>query len=116
MTIKSKEGYYVKVRSASCFWISSRRDNSELFRSNGVFDAEVVDVSEYPVSDEVYGTGMGNPNVSYYTYSATITDKTVQVSEDDWLSVNIQGGTDNSGVIVLDKAFVRTENGACYSV
>ncbi len=38
----------------------------------------------------------------------------VQVTEDDWLSVNIQGGTDNSGVIVLDKAFVRTENGACY--
>ena len=73
-----------------------------------------MDVSEYPVSDEVYGTGMGNPNVSYYTYSATITDKSVQVTEDDWLSVNIQGGTDNSGVIVLDKAFVRTENGAYY--
>ena len=47
-------------------------------------------------------------------YSATITDKSVQVTEDDWLSVNIQGGTDNSGVIVLDKAFVRTENGAYY--
>ncbi len=67
MTIKSKEGYYVKVRSASCFWISSRRTILNCSGSNGVFDAEVVDVSEYPVSDEVYGTGMGNPNVSYYT-------------------------------------------------
>lgn len=115
MTIKSKEGYYVKG-TVSELLLDKLQEGTILncSGSNGVFDAEVVDVSEYPVSDEVYGTGMGNPNVSYYTYSATITDKSVQVTEDDWLSVNIQGGTDNSGVIVLDKAFVRTENGAYY--
>ena len=58
--------------------------------------------------------GNGNPNVSYYTYSASILDKDVEVSEDDWLSITLQQNTDNSGVIVLDKAFVRSENGKYY--
>ena len=79
---------------------------------NGDFEAEVIDVSEYPVSGDNY-SGNGNPNVSYYTYIATIPDKTVKVSDEDWLTISLTNNTQSKG-IVLDRAFVRSENGASY--
>lgn len=114
MTVKSKEGYYVKG-TVSELLLDQIQEGTKLScsGSSGAFEAEVVDISEYPVSSSSY-MGSGNPNVSYYTYSATITDETAQVSEDDWLSITLQTSTDSSGVIVLDKAFVRTENGKYY--
>ena len=54
-----------------------------------------------------------NPNVSYYTYIATIPDKTVKVSDEDWLTISLTNNTQSKG-IVLDRAFVRSENGASY--
>lgn len=114
MTVKSKEGYYVKG-TVSELLLDQMQEGTKLqcSGSGGTFEAEVVDVSDYPVSSSSF-MGSGNPNVSYYTYSATISDKTVQVSEDDWLSITLQEKTQNSNVIVLDKAFVRTENGKYY--
>ena len=114
MTVKSKEGYYVKG-TVSELLLDQMQEGTTLqcSGSGGTFEAEVVDVSDYPVSSSSF-MGSGNPNVSYYTYSATISDKTVQVSEDDWLSITLQEKTQNSNVIVLDKAFVRTENGKYY--
>ena len=80
---------------------------------SGDFEAEVVDVSEYPVSGDNY-SGNGNPNVSYYSYTATIPDKSVKVSDDDpWLTITLQSDTQSKG-IVLDRAFVRSENGNSY--
>ena len=58
--------------------------------------------------------GTGNPNASYYTYSAEILDKSLQVSEDDWLSVTLQNNGSASDSIVLDRAFVRSDNGVNY--
>lgn len=114
MTVKSQEGYYVKG-TVSELLLDQIQEGTKLncSGSGGMFEAEVVDVSDYPVSSSSY-MGSGNPNVSYYTYSATITDKSVQVSEGDWLSVTLQNSTDDSSLIVLDKAFVRTENGSYY--
>nr|WP_177296120.1 hypothetical protein [uncultured Blautia sp.] len=114
MTVKSKEGYYVKG-TVSELLLDQMQEGTKLqcSGSGGTFEAEVVDVSDYPVSSSSF-MGSGNPNVSYYTYSATISDKTVQVSEDDWISITLQEKTQNSNVIVLDKAFVRTENGKYY--
>ena len=57
--------------------------------------------------------GTGNPNASYYTYSATILGN-AEVSEDDWLSVTLQNQESASGAIVLDRAFVRSDNGVYY--
>lgn len=80
---------------------------------NGSFEAEVIEVSDYPVSSNSY-MGSGNPNVSYYTYSASILDQSAAVSEDDWLTITLQNSQDNSNSLVLDRAFVRTENGVNY--
>ena len=113
MTIKSKEGYYVKGQ-VSELMLDQIKEGTVLSCStqNASFDAEVVDVSEYPVSGDSYW-GNGNPNVSYYTYIATIPDKTVKVSDEDWLTISLTNSTETKG-IVLDKAFVRSENGVSY--
>ncbi len=112
MTVKSKEGFYVKG-TVSELMMDEVKEGTKLqcSGSNGDFEADVIDVSEYPVSGDY--TGSGNPNVSYYTYLATIPDKSVKVSEDDWLTVTLQGTSQQNG-IVLDKAFVRSENGVSY--
>lgn len=117
MTIKSAEGYYVKG-TVSELLLDQVQEGTRLncSGSTGMFEAEVMDVSDYPVSANSY-MGNGNPNVSYYTYSASILDQgegTAEVSEGDWLSVTLQNQTDSSQTIVLDKAFVRMENGAYY--
>ena len=113
MTIKSKEGYYVKG-TVSELMLDEVKEGTILNCSsqNGDFEAEVIDVSEYPVSSDSY-YGSGNPNVSYYTYTATIPDKTVKVSDEDWLTISLTNSAESKG-IVLDKAFVRSENGVSY--
>ena len=114
MTIKSKEGFYVKG-TVSELMLDQIKEGTILNCSgqNGDFEAEVVDVSEYPVSGDNY-SGNGNPNVSYYSYTATIPDKSVKVSDDDyWLTITLQSDTQSKG-IVLDRAFVRSENGNSY--
>ena len=58
--------------------------------------------------------GSGNPNASYYTYSAAISDNTIQVTEEDWINVTLKNNMSNSKVIVLDKAFVKSEDGSYY--
>ena len=113
LTIKSKEGYYVKG-TVSELMLDQVKEGTILNCSsqNGEFEAEVIDVSEYPVSSDSY-YGNGNPNVSYYTYTATIPDKTVKVSDEDWLTISLTNSAQSKG-IVLDKAFVRSDNGVSY--
>ena len=114
MTVKSKEGFYVKG-TVSELMLDQIKEGTILNCSgqSGDFEAEVVDVSEYPVSGDNY-SGNGNPNVSYYSYTATIPDKSVKVSDDDyWLTITLQSDAQSKG-IVLDRAFVRSENGSSY--
>ena len=113
LTIKSKEGYYVKG-TVSEMMLDQVKEGTVLNCSsqNGEFKAEVIDVSEYPVSSDSY-YGNGNPNVSYYIYTATIPDKTVKVSDEDWLTISLTNSAQSKG-IVLDKAFVRSDNGVSY--
>lgn len=114
MTIKSKEGFYVKG-TVSELMLDQIKEGTILNCSgqSGDFEAEVVDVSEYPVSGDNY-SGNGNPNVSYYSYTAVIPDKSVKVSDDDyWLTITLQSDAQSKG-IVLDRAFVRSENGSSY--
>lgn len=113
MTVKSEEGYYVKGTVSELMLDQVQEDTIlNCSASSGDFEAKVISVSEYPVSGDYYYGG-GNPNVSYYSYTATIPDKTVQVSDADWLSVSLSGSGEGKG-IVLDKAFVRSENGVSY--
>lgn len=80
-----------------------------------MFEAEVVQVSDYAVSgDNNYYYGDTNPNVSSYTFTAKITDDTAQVSAGDWVDIQLEKQEQASEGIVLSKAFVRTEDGVSY--
>lgn len=113
--VKSKEGFYVKG-AVSELMLDDMKEGTVLNCSSygsGDFEARVVDVSEYPVSGESY-FGDGNPNVSYYTFSAEIPDKTLKLEDQDWLNITFQSQVSDKGSIVLEKAFVRSENGVSY--
>lgn len=115
LKVKSKEGFYVKG-SVSELLLDHVREGTMLNCSSydsGSFEAKVIEVSDYPVSGNNYW-GDGNPNVSYYTYTAEILDQSLQFSDQSWVSVTLQEDTSAEGSIVLSKAFVRTENGTSY--
>lgn len=117
LVVKSNDGYFVKGTVSELMLDQVEEGtilNCESYQY-GSFEAEVVDVSEYPVSsDGGYYYGEGNPNVSYYTYTASVTDKSLKLSDQDWLTVTLQNQNSVQGSIVLDKAFVLTENGISY--
>lgn len=116
LVVKSKDGYYVKG-SVSELLLDEVKEGTLLncnSYENGSFEAEVVDVSEYPTTSNNYYYGEGNPNVSYYTYSAMVTDDSVKLSDQDWLNITLKNQVSGAGSFVLDKAFVRTENGVSY--
>nr|WP_295279460.1 efflux RND transporter periplasmic adaptor subunit [uncultured Blautia sp.] len=119
MLIKSKDGYYVQgtvgelmldqVKEGTVLTCNCYGENGYL-----VFDAEVVQVSDYAVEgDSSYYYGDSNPNVSSYTFTAKITDDSVQVSVGDWVDIQLEQNQSTDG-IVLSKAFVRTEDGVSY--
>lgn len=117
ITVKSEEGFYVQGMVGEMM-LNQMKEGIVLNCTSynyevGSFEAEVVDVSEYPISGYTY-YGDGNPNVSYYRFSAAIPDKSLRFSDQDWLSISMQSDTSSEGTIVLDKAFVRTENGQSY--
>ena len=119
MLIKSKDGYYVQGTVGELM-LDQLKEGTVLtcncYGENGylVFDAEVVQVSEYAVEgDSSYYYGDSNPNVSSYTFTAKITDDSVQVSVGDWVDIQLEQNQSTEG-IVLSKAFVRTEDGVSY--
>ena len=119
MLIKSKDGYYVQGTVGELM-LDQLKEGTVLtcncYGENGylVFDAEVVQVSDYAVEgDSSYYYGDSNPNVSSYTFTAKITDDSVQVSVGDWVDIQLEQNQSTDG-IVLSKAFVRTEDGVSY--
>ena len=71
-----------------------------------------MDVSEYPVSGNSY-YGSSNPNVSYYAFTAVVTDKTLQLEDQDWVTINYEASS-SEGSMVIQKAFVRSDSSTNY--
>lgn len=117
LKVKSKEGYYVQGQVGELL-LDKVKEGTILKCSSydsGEFDAEVIDVSDYPIeSDGSMYMGDGNPNVSYYNFTATIPDKSVQVGEDSWLNIMLGEEVSDTSLLIISKAFVRTENGTSY--
>ena len=80
---------------------------------SGSFEARVLNVSDYPVDSSnnfSYG-GDSNPNVSYYTFNAEITDQSLQFTDQDYVTITLQSNKLAKGSLVVMKAFIRTEHG-----
>ena len=122
MSIKSGDGFFVKG-TVSELLLDQMKEGTILqcncysYYDGGSsqFEAKVLDVSDYPVSGSggYYYYGDSNPNVSSYTFTAEIEDKSVKVQDGDYVNIMLAEEVSTTG-IVLSKAFVRTENGSSY--
>ena len=116
--VKNADGFYV-VGTISELMLDDVQEGTILncnSYNSGQFEAEVMEVSEYPVdSSNVFSYGGdSNPNVSYYAFTAVVTDKTLVLQDSDWVTIEIQQSADDGQKLVIDKAFVKSENGKNY--
>ncbi|MBQ2705281.1 MAG: biotin/lipoyl-binding protein [Agathobacter sp.] len=76
------------------------------------FEATITEISDYPVSSNSWGEG--NPNVSYYAYTAYIEDSTA-LRNGEYVDLSISTNqSEDGGGIYIDKAYVREEDGKSY--
>jgi hypothetical protein len=118
LTVKSKDGYYVEG-TVSELMLDELTEGTYLdcmSYQSGDFEAQVVEVSDYPVSSSSTGfySSDSNPNVSYYQFNASIEDQSIELSDGDWLQITLKGDASQSNKLVLSRAFVRSENGNSY--
>ncbi len=82
------------------------------WESGMTFEATVTKVSDYPTSESSWGDG--NPNVSYYEYTAYIDDSSA-LKNGESVDLTIQSAdTDDENGIYIEKAYVRQEDGRSY--
>ena len=117
LKVKSKDGFYV-TGTVSELMLDQMKEGTLLqctSYNSGSFEAKVLNVSDYPVdSSNTYYGGDSNPNVSYYTFNAEITDRSLQFTDQDYVTVSLKSNKLAKGSLVVMKAFIRTENGTSY--
>ena len=115
LKVKSKDGFYV-TGTVSELMRDQMKEGTLLqctSYDSGSFEANV---SDYPVdsSNNFYYGGDSNPNVSYYTFNAEITDQSLQFTDQDYVTISLKSNKLSKGSLVVMKAFIRTENGTSY--
>ncbi|MFP3153220.1 efflux RND transporter periplasmic adaptor subunit [Lachnospiraceae bacterium ZAX-1] len=120
MVVSGSEGLYVSG-SLSELMLGEIKVGQTVYanswESGLSFEATITEISEYP-TDAGNSWGEGNPNVSYYPYTAYIEDsKGLKNGEYVELTINAanQEGTESEG-IYLQKAYIREENGQSYAL
>lgn len=117
ITVSGSEGLYV-TGYLSELQLGSVGVGTEIFanswQSGNSFNATIQSISPYPsTSANVWGEG--NPNVSYYAYTAYIENSEgLQNGEYVDLSMTATYGDNSVSSIYLQKAYVREENGRSY--
>lgn len=81
------------------------------WESGMTFDATITEISDYPVNDN--GWGDGNPNASYYAYTAYIEDSS-GLRNGEYLDLTISTNQSETGGLYIEKAYVRQEDGKSY--
>ena len=117
LTLSGSDGLYVKgiLNELALEQVKVGQSVTATSWSTGmVFDATITEINDYPEDANGY-YGSGNPNASYYGYTAYIEDSTGLSNGDRLsLSINLGGDEDASDKIYLDKAYVRKEDGKSY--
>ena len=118
LKVKSKDGFYVTGTVSEL--MRDQMQEGALLQctsyDSGSFEAKVLNVSDYPVESSSYFSygGDSNPNVSYYTFNAEITDRSLQFTDQDYVTISLKSNKLSKGSLVVMKAFIRTENGTSY--
>ena len=118
LKVKSKDGFYV-TGTVSELMRDQMKEGTLLqctSYDSGSFEAKVLNVSDYPVdsSNTNYYGSDSNPNVSYYTFNAEITDRSLQFTDQDYVTITMKSNKLAKGSLVVMKAFIRTEHGTSY--
>lgn len=115
LTVSGSEGLYVqgslselmlgKVEVGQTVYANS-------WESGMSFEATITEISNYPQENNSFW-GNGNPNVSYYPYTAYI-ENTEGLQNGEYVDLTMTSNEDYSNSIYLQKAYVREENGRSY--
>lgn len=83
--------------------------------TGGEYVATITEISKYPSENGDWYYGGGNTNVSYYPFTAYIEDPE-GLQDGDYVDLSIAplSASEDMSIIVLEKAYVREENGMSY--
>ncbi len=115
LTVSGSEGLYVsgalselqlgQVEVGQVIYANS-------WESGKNFEASITEISEYPdTSSEVWGEG--NPNVSYYPYTAYIEDSE-GLSNGETVELTMSNQKESQDGICISKAYIRQDDGGKY--
>lgn len=115
LTVSGSEGLYVRG-SISELMLDKVEVGQTVYanswESGMGFEATITEISTYPQDNNSFW-GEGNPNVSYYPYTAYI-ENTEGLKNGEYVDLTMTSNEDNSNSIFLQKAYVREENGRSY--
>lgn len=116
LTVSGSEGLYVKGALSELMLNDISVGQSvyaNSWESGMSFEATITEISTYPAENSDAWVGDGNPNVSYYPYTAYIED-TTGLKNGDYVELTIANNEDTSDSIYIEKAYVRQEDGKSY--
>ena len=116
MVITGSEGLYVSGTISELLLDEIKPGmvvTANSWETGNTFEATITEISDYPVSGSSFGDG--NPNVSYYQYTAYIEDSSA-LKNGEYVDLTIQTNTSDTSAnsIYIEKAYVREENGRSY--
>ncbi len=84
------------------------------WESGNMYTGTITAIDTVPTNNNSY-YGEGNPNVSYYAYTAVL-DDTTDLKEGTYLDLTIETDVsdEDMSAIFIDKSYVRTEKGQSY--
>ena len=110
LVVESSDGYYVKG-VVSEFRLGDLSVGQQIsgtaYESGTSFSAEVREISPYP------DTSSSSSRESFYPFLAFVADPT-GLQENEAVSFNLTVGAEDSGMILIPAAFVRTQGGLSY--
>ena len=116
MVIAGSEGLYVSGTISELLLDEIKPGmvvTANSWETGNTFEATITEISDYPVSGNSFSDG--NPNVSYYQYTAYIEDSSA-LKNGEYVDLTIQTNASdtNTNAIYIEKAYVRDENGRSY--
>lgn len=116
MVVAGEDGLYVKGTISELLLDEVKPGTiitANSWETGNTFEATVTEIYDYPVESNSWGEG--NPNVSYYEYTAYIEDSSA-LKNGEYVDLSIATNQSDSGEggIYIEKAYVREENGKSY--
>lgn len=117
IVVESDDGLYVKGAVSELLLehlTVGQSLNVTSYETGLDFQAEVREISQFPADDaSQYYYGMGNPNVSYYSFMAVVLGD-AEPKNGESVGIKLDSEALEEDAVYLDAAFVRYEDGVYY--